>query len=406
MIERYYKTFGFFSLLIFDDIWPYLVEHWYINIINDIRTYIYIYTHTPLDTFDAFLLGFRHNFMNRSIHQSIKPTMQNHDYWCSTFGDPQVGWVWTKSRRTSWSSLKHLVNNGRSDLSTINGCRVSAIHSSFKILIGLPSGLRESRCRMICFLAVGPEERWQSDVSQECGKPFCSPCHRNWRICNTVDGKKSGLPLSLAGFQQLSGLPWIPSNVLRLRWFQVESVGEPEPSKFELMVTQMYLDCSEKDWKLFKALPLARNVVPGGEQYLCVWTWPSFVLIMCSTLVWKWPIDMLGLLLSLPRRDVWQGVVLAVRVGKMEVGRSGGRGLWLAWSTRNMLNTLKMESFLKQLLSHWMDYQSTGIHKTPLRQHMVLWWKQNRPIATDLEFRAWHHSNCWLDTMLVIECTW
>jgi len=118
------------------------------------------------------------------------------------------------------------------------------------------------------------------------------------------------------------------------------------------------------------------------------------------------PLTCWVVLLSLPRRDVWQGVVLAVRVGKMEVGRSGGRGLWLAWSTRNMLNTLKMESFLKQLLSHWMDYQSTGIHKTPLRQHMVLWWKQNRPIATDLEFRAWHHSNCWLDTMLVIECTW
>ena len=24
---------------------------------------------------------------------------------------------------------------------------------------------------------------------------------------------------------------------------------------------------------------------------------------------------------------------------------------------------------------------------------MVLWWKQNHPIATDLEFRAWHHNN-------------
>lgn len=118
---------------------------WNIDILILLMIYvrIYIYTHTPLDTFDAFLLGFRHNFMNRSIHQSIKPTMQNHDYWCSTFGDPQVGWVWTKSRRTSWSSLKHLVNNGRSDLSTINGCRVSAIHSSFKILIGLPSVLEK-----------------------------------------------------------------------------------------------------------------------------------------------------------------------------------------------------------------------------------------------------------------------
>ena len=26
-------------------------------------------------------------------------------------------------------------------------------------------------------------------------------------------------------------------------------MGEPEPSKFELMVTQMYLDCSDKNWK-------------------------------------------------------------------------------------------------------------------------------------------------------------
>lgn len=138
--------------------------------------------------------------------------------------------------------------------------------------------------------------------------------------------------------------------------------------------------------------------------------------LLFSSCVWPLfendPLTCWVVLLSLPRRDVWQGVVLAVRVGKMAVGRSGGSGLRLTWSTRNnthltnMLNTLKLESFLRQLLSHWMDYQSTGIQKTPLRQHMVLWWKQNRPIATDLEFRAWHHNNGGPDTTLVIECTW
>ncbi len=72
IIERYCTTFGFSLVLIFDDIGSFL---WNIG----------VYPLTCL----SFLVGFWSQLHeNPSIHLR---TMQNHDYWCSTFGDPQVG---------------------------------------------------------------------------------------------------------------------------------------------------------------------------------------------------------------------------------------------------------------------------------------------------------------------------